>query len=263
MRLRFSTVLALAVAAMAPPARAELNARYRGVDRMSGMEVPATAQLSVGPDRAALSIKGSATVRILFWEDTGTLRIVDDTKKTYVDLEQCAGPAAGGAAMMSEIEGLTSEQRQMADDMIKQSAESDRGTSQPEYVWTKRAQKVLGYDCTVVEVNEGGEKRAEYCGCKSKDFEITEAERAIVRAMQTCLGSFLMTVKPFEGATAGAFRWDSSTDGFPLVSRCLEDQKIVFDVTMESFDRKKLSDDLFSLPADYTSVDFSTPPTGE
>jgi hypothetical protein len=73
------TVIVAATLLVAAPARAELNAYYSGVDRMTGSEVPATVQYSIAKNRVALVIHGSTDSRMLFLEDQELLRYIDDT----------------------------------------------------------------------------------------------------------------------------------------------------------------------------------------
>ncbi|HYR69159.1 MAG TPA: hypothetical protein VER77_04705, partial [Candidatus Dormibacteraeota bacterium] len=131
-----------------------------------------------------------------------------------------------------------------------------------EYVWTKERTKVLRYDCTKVEIMRSEEKRGEYWGTPSKDFQLSEPEHETMLAMQEYLRNFTIKVVP-AGAGEGvrAFEWDTSVDGFPLITRCFEKGRMTLDLKAESFDRKPLSKELFEIPSDYK--EFSIPVPGE
>ena len=252
------------VLAAASPARADLNATYRGVDRTTGTEVPVTVQFSIGAERIAVIVKGPRSVRILFRQDPGSLRFVDDTGKSYFDIERCSQADSG---MLAGIEGqlsqLTPEQRQMAEGLIQGAEETDQALPTSPYAWTKEKRSILAHECTMVNVMEGDEKVADYCACTSKDFRLNGAELAAVTAMQACLGNVFPVLGPTGGANVRALQWDTSKDGFPLLIRGFGGGSATFDVTMESFDRKKAAADLFALPSDYAKAELSAPPETE
>jgi uncharacterized protein DUF4412 len=260
-------MIALLLLCAADPSRAELNAYYRGVDRMSGDETPATAQLSIEAGRVALVIKGSHGCRMLFLKKDETLRFVDDAEKTYVDMEKSwLGSGAEGEAEMTasleqELAQLPPDQRDAARALVEESLGSAKAPPAPEYVRTKEKSKVLGYDCTKVEVMRGGDKRGEYWGTASKDFHMSDAERTTMLAMQEYLRRLASLVAPagVEAGPAGAFDWDLSVDGFPLITRCFEKNTMTLDLKAASFDRKALSKDLFEIPSDYKELSIPAP----
>ena len=81
--------------------------------------------------------------------------------------------------------------------------------------------------------------------------------------MQEYLRNFTIKVVPAGKADGGvrAFEWDTSVDGFPLISRCFEKGTTTLDLKAESFDRKPLSKKLFEVPSDYK--EFSIPVPGK
>lgn len=264
------TLIALILLGTAGTSWAELSTYYRGVDRMTPSEVPATAQFSIEPGRGAFVMRSSRNVRMLFLEKEEVLRFVDDTGKTYFDMtKEWVQPAGEGQAEMAanleqELAQLPPEQRDAARALVQKSLETMKTTSAAsEYVWTKETAKVLGYDCTKVEIMRSGEKRGEYWGTRSKDFQMSDAERKTMLAMQEYLRNF--AIKVFPGASGGdavrAFVWDTSVDGFPLISRCFDKGKMTLDLKAESSDRKALAKDLFQIPSDYK--EFSIPVPGK
>jgi len=247
--------LALALTSLAAPARADLNATYRGVERFTETDTTATVQVSIASDRIAFVIRGSRDVRILYWKDKSTMRLVDDTGKNYLDLERCTSPGGG---LMSVVQGqlshLTPQQRAMAEQMLQSEANDEGDASKPEFVRTKEVKKILDHDCTIVKVRRNGETHAEYCACASPDFRLTGAERAALTEANLCLHSLFSTVEIGRGDPSGAFEWDTSTEEFPLLSRCLSGETVTLQVTLESFDRNRVADSLFALPAGYSKM---------
>src|SRR6266852_2438754 len=119
--MRRLLLIALMQFGLAASADAELNTYYRGVERKSGKDVPATAQFSIEPGRVAMVMKGSRNSRMLFFEKDGLLRIVDDTGKTYFDMHRGSihAPQPVGSDMAADLEKqmaqLPPEQRKMAE----------------------------------------------------------------------------------------------------------------------------------------------------
>ncbi len=261
--MRYLILTALSLAAGVSPARAEFHAYYQGVDRMTDKEVPATAALHIQPGQAAIVVTGSRTMRMIFLEEPAILRFVDDAEMSYFDMD--AGTSASGmtAEMEQRLAQLPPDQRKMAEDMIQNSLGANRPTATADFVSTKVTRKILEHDCTMIDVVRGGEKVGEYCGSKSKDFLLSETEKTTMRAMQKQLDNFFIALGSLEGGGARAFQWDAGADAFPLLSRCIEEKKITFDVELASFDRKPLETDPFAVSQDYEMKDVPEAPSGE
>jgi len=264
--MRHIALIALILFGAAGSAKAELNANYRGVDRMTGDEVPATAQFSIEPGRVAVILKGSHDCRMLFLEGEGVLRFVDDVGKTYFDMEKswigssADDQAAVTAGFEQELAQLPPDQQDAARELLRQALESEKAPAAPEYVRTKEKTKVLGYDCTKVEIMRDGDKRGEYWGTPSKDLQMSDAERKTMQSMGEYLRRLTQMAPAGAGdAATGAFEWDLSSDGFPLITRCFEKGKMELDLKAESFDRKALSKELFEIPSDYKELSIPVP----
>jgi len=260
--MRSSVLIILATFAAAPPAEAQLTTFYRGTERMGDKEVPATAQFSIEKGRAAMVMKGSRAARMLFVEKSEVLRIVDDTGGSYFDLGKAtagSGPTEMMAELKEQLDQLPPEQRKMAEESMKGALGSAKPPPPTEYVWTKEKKSIAGYECTRVDLMRGSDKRGEYWGTTSKDFRMSDAERKTMLAMQEYLRNFLIMVRP-AGAGAGgegtrAFQWDTSVDGYPIVTRCFDGGKMTLDLTLESFNRNAVSKDLFEVPSSYSKYD--------
>lgn len=255
--MRSSTAIALALLFAASPAAAQLNTYYSGTERKDGKSVPATAQFSVEKGRVAVIMKGSRSSRMLFLEKQGVLRVVDDVSKTYFDLDRQAMQGGGAMDQMEkQLAQMPPEQRKMAEQMMQ----SAMGSAKPKpttYVWTKEKQTIKGYDCTKVEAMVGDEKRSEYWGTTSADFKMTPDERNTMLAMQGYLYRFMISVRGGEGdGSSRAFQWDTSVDGYPLVSRCFDHGDTTLDLRLERFDRKPLDKDLFEVSSGFKKQEF-------
>jgi hypothetical protein len=252
------TVAAIAFAA--GPARAQLTTLYKGVQREGQKESPATAQFSVEEGRVGMIMKGSRSSRMLFLEKEQVLRMVDDDSKTYFDLGQSSlqGPGTGAAPAMANfqkmLEQMPPEQRKMAEGMMQKSLGGTKPESQTVYVRTNEKMTISGYESTRVEARRGDAKVSEYWGTTSNDLKMTPAERRTMLTMQGYLRNFLITVRSADGGGLRAFEWDTSVDGFPVITRCFRGSETTLDLTLDSFNRKPLPDDLFALPSDYKKM---------
>ncbi len=263
--MRPFVIAALAVLVVASPAAAQFTARYEGVQKVGDKRVPVVQQISIDQGRVAMVLKGERSGRILFLQKDNVLRMIDDSGKTWMDLDRAAMKQQIGGAMdemQKQMANMPPEQRAMVEKMMKGNMAAAKTPPPTVYMWTKEHQKVKGYDCTKVEVLEGEEKRAEYWGTPSADFKLKEPERATVIAMQSSLRDFLIQVAPAGGNPNRAFQWDTSTDGFPLISRCFTGADTTLDVRLTSWDRKPIADDLFKVPDGYAKQDMGLPPAG-
>jgi hypothetical protein len=258
MRTLALTVAAIAIAA--GPARAQLTTLYKGVQREGQKESPATAQFSVEEGRVGMIMKGSRSSRMLFLEKEQVLRIIDDDSKTYFDLGQSSGPgpvtdvSAAMASYQKMLDQMPPEQRKMAEAMMPKSVAGPTPESQTVYVRTNERKTISGYESTRVEARHGNAKVSEYWGTTSNDFKMTPAERRTMLTMQGYLRNFMITVRSADGGGLRAFEWDTSVDGFPVITRCFRGSEVTLDLTLDSFHRKPLPAELFALPPDYKKM---------
>lgn len=241
-----STAIMLALLCGAAPASAQFNTYYTGTERKDGKSVPATAQFSVEKGRVAVIMKGSRSSRMLFLEKEGVLRVVDESTKSYFDLDRQALQGDAMGEMEEQLAKMPPEQRKMAEQMM-QGAMASRKPKASTYVWTKEKQTIKGYVTTKVECMVGDEKRSEYWGTTSSDFKMTPDERNTMLAMQGYLRNFMIAVRGGEGdsGSSRAFQWDTSVDGYPLITRCFDHGDTTLDLRLSSFDRKPVDKDLF------------------
>ncbi len=257
------TSILLVLCCATTPAAAQLTTTYTGIQRDGEKEVPASAVFAVENGRAAMILKGLRSARMLFDEKAQVLRIVSDDDKSYFDLDKDwqknGGPMGMMASMQKQLEAMPAAQRAMAEQMMKGAMASMSQQPQLEYVWTKDTQTIAGYECTRVEGMRGQEKVTEYCGTKSKDFWMSDADRQTILDMQGYLRNFMITVKSSDDAMR-AFQWDSKVDGYPVVSRCFNDGKMTLELTLQSLSRKGPSDTLFVLPTGFKKMQMMKPP---
>jgi hypothetical protein len=242
--VRSRIAIALAWLCVAAPASAQFNTYYSGTERRNGTSVPATAQFSVEKGRVAVIMKGSRSSRMIFLEKQGVLRVVDEGTKTYFDLDKQSAQGGPMDQMEKQLAQMPPEQRKMAEQMMgSMEAAKPKPTT---YVWTKEKQTVKGYEATKVECMVGDQKRSEYWGTKSADFAMTPDERNTMLAMQGYLRNFMIGVKGSEGdGSSRAFQWDTSVDGYPIITRCFDHGDTTLDLKLDRFDRKPLDKDLF------------------
>lgn len=255
--------IALVAAVWTVPADAQLNSYYKGVVRDGAKDVPATAQFSVEPGRAAMILRGATTRRMLYIESEQVLRLVDDARGSYLDLGKASGPgsiASGIDAQMAEmrrqLDRMPPAQRGMMEQMMRRTMGA---TEQPpdQYVWSTERKTIAGYEATRVDILQGGVKKSEYWGTPSADFKMSDAERKTMLAMQEYLRNSMIGVSPVGGG-ARAFQWDTSVDGYPVLTRCFNGDEMTLELQLDSVDRKPVSGDLFAIPSSYKKQEMPT-----
>ncbi|HET7226812.1 MAG TPA: hypothetical protein VFK69_13980 [Candidatus Eisenbacteria bacterium] len=249
---------------LASPAAAQLNSYYAGTQRVDGKAVPVTTQYSIDSTRVAVVFKGHNDWRMLYTAQDGRLRIVDDAGKRWFDLARDHRNAMNDmlAQMQQQLAAMPPEQRQMAQKMM---GGATAGMSAPEvvhYIRTDSTRKVNDYDCRRVDVVRDGRKRGEYWGSTAKDFAISPKERAIAIEMHDAMTSAVIVSSSSGGGDTRPFEWDTSKDGWPLITRCVDGDQVTLDLHMVSFDRKPLDAGLFELPKGYAEQKLDAPPTG-
>jgi len=245
--------------ALATPAAAQFNARYQGTQLVDGRSLPCSTQFSIDKDRVAAVFGGAHPARMLYLRKDGLLRIVDDVTKSYFDLARDDRNQMTGqmAKMQESMAKMPAAQREMAEKMMGGALASMASVPPPVYVRTSEKQTVNGYECTRIDVMRGDEKRGEYWGTTSPDFELTSDERDTRIAMQQALSA--MTILASSGGPGGGetrpFEWDTKVEGYPLISRCFDAGTMTLDLHLASFDRKPLDPALFELPKGYAKQD--------
>lgn len=252
-----STLLALALGCLARPLAAQLTTTYAGTQFIGGKQVAATAKFAVEAGHVAMIMTGERGGRMVFDEKAQVLHMISDADKSYIDIDQSAGGAGGPADMIQkQLEKLPPEQRAQAQQMMKSMTQSGAAAPQLTYVWTKETKTVLSYQCTLVEGMRGDAKVTEYCGSTSPDFKMSNAERNTMLDMQRYLRNFMIMVRSPDDATR-AFQWDTSVDGYPVITRCFRDGTMTLDLTLQSVSRAPLPPELFEIPRDYRKIDLA------
>ena len=256
--MRVTVVIAIVSLAVANPAAAQFNAYYEGSHLVGGKQVPLATQFSADKDHAVAIMKAEQSYRMVYTVKDNTLRVFDDGHKTYVDfdrasLEQVTGGAM--AQMQAQMAKVPPEQQAMMEKMLA----GAMGTAKQEpltYVTRDEHTQVLGYDCTRVDAMRGERKVAEYWGSTSPDFKIGDAERKAIIGMNGCLnGLNALETRGGPQAETRPFEFDTEANGYPLISRCVEDTVRTLDVQLVRYDRKPLAGELWAVPGGYTKQD--------
>jgi hypothetical protein len=250
MRTMVSVVVWLLL--VTPQSNTALNAFYKGTESFNGKDVSATATMSYSDGRAVMAVKGSKNFRMIYLQKEGVLRMVDDTGKMVVDIQE--GTDLMTSEMSKQLGQLPPEQRQMAEQMMRGLRGAAVAPPTKEFVWTKEKTTVKGYECTWVNILEAGVKRAAYCGTASPDFKMSgsvlDAALGMTRSLGQSIPSFAGASGSGQAATRG-FQWDTSKEGYPLISRCFEADRIILNLELDSFNRENPSEELFSIPKNY------------
>jgi hypothetical protein len=256
--LRFSPILIVALAV--PCANAALTTYYKGTVYESGKDVPATAAMSYSADRVAMMMSSvTQHYRMIFQTKDDLMTFVDDGKHTYIDLQGGVANAMD-AQMQAQLDRMPPEQRKMAEQMMQGMRGMTARKSVPdEYVWTTDTETRGKYRCTWVNIMQGNVKRAAFCGTPSADFTLSEQEHAAAVAFGHSLGNSSILTRDERGGQMRAFAWDNEKDGFPVVSRCFKDERIILNLELDTFNRDEPPAELFDIPGDYRRQSFGTP----
>jgi hypothetical protein len=74
--------------------------------------------------------------------------------------------------------------------------------------------------------------------------------------MQGYLRNFSIMVKSADDGMR-AFQWDTSTDGYPVITRCFRDGAMTLDLTLQSVSRKPIPAEAFVMPDGYRKMEMS------
>jgi hypothetical protein len=83
---------------------------------------------------------------------------------------------------------------------------------------------------------------------------MSDAERKTMLDVQSYLRNFTIMVKSANDDTR-AFQWDTTTDGYPVISRCYRNGAMTLDLTLQSVSRKPIPEEAFALPDGYRRID--------
>lgn len=253
-----SALSAFALWCWASPLTAQLTTSYTGFQRDGDREIPATARFSIESGRIAMIMTGTRSARMLFDAKARVLHMVSDDDKSYLDLQEGSGgdPTGMSEAMQKQLDALPKEQRAMAEQMMQSAMGAKRPAPPQVYVWSKEKKTIAGYECTRVDGMRGDTKVTEYCGTRSSDFKLSPAEHQTILAMQGYFRNFMISVRAPDDAIR-AFQWDTSTDGYPVLTRCYKDGKVTLELQLASVKREPPADSLFVIPSDYKKMDLS------
>jgi len=250
--------VALCATAAPAPTSAQLTTTYTGTQRDGDKDVPASAEFTIQNGRALMVMKGSRAMRMIFDARAGVLHIISDDDKSFFDITRANAAAGDPSGMMGEMqkqmEKMPKEQRAMAEGMMKGMMGSAATQPPLTYVWSKETREIAGYQCTLVAGMRGDNKVTEYCGSTSNDFKMSDAERATMLDMQGYLRNFGISVQ--SGDETRAFQWDTSVDGYPVLTRCYRNGTMTLELQLVSVSRKPLPDEMFEMPRGYKPMDF-------
>ncbi|HKW00778.1 MAG TPA: DUF4412 domain-containing protein [Vicinamibacterales bacterium] len=231
-----------------------MTTTYTGTEAMGGKTVPASAQFSVENGRVAAIMKGSHTGRLIFDQKAQVLHIVSDDDKTYFDLDKSSAGRGGDQMQMmqAQLAKLPPEQRAMAEQMMK----GVMSAAPPPLTYTQGTgtKTIAGYQCTMFEGMRGADKVTEYCGTTSSDFKMSDAERRTMLEMQGYLRNFTIMVKSSDDSMR-AFQWDTTVDGYPVLTRCFRGGAMTLDLTLDGVNHKPIPNEVFEIPRGYKKQD--------
>ena len=122
--MRALPLLVLGLVLSAAPAAAQFNAYYAGTQRVDGKDLPCSTQFSVEKGRVAVLLEGAHRSRMLFTQEDGKLRVVDDATRTWFDLDR------------KQLDGMSSAMADMQKQLAEMPAARRRARSSGTRAWT-------------------------------------------------------------------------------------------------------------------------------
>lgn len=271
-RSRTSLVVAGAALflAFAAPARADLNVVYSISETKGSKTTETTARWSMDATRVAVVVDGEDAARLLYNADTKVLRMVTDSKKRYFDLDEktidefAASMAAMRLQMEQQLASIPAEQQAMARDMMKKTmGDMMKEATPPEYLRMSETKTIAGFSSTRYDVLKDGVKTGELWASTDGVLELVAGEMATFLAMQQHLGRFVDTmlgfVKSLGADISGAFRVDTTVEGFPVRSVELDGDTVTMETTLTSANREPIDAALFIVPKEYKKEEIKLP----
>lgn len=254
----------------AGPARADLNVVYSITETKGSKTTETTARWSMDATRVAVVVDGEEAARLLYDADTKVLRMVTDSKKRYFDLDEktinefSTSMAAMRLQMEQQLASIPAEQQAMAREMMKKAmGNMAEEVAPPEYLRMSETKTIAGFSSTRYDVLRGGVKTGELWASTDGVLKLTAEEMATFLEMQEHLGRFVDTmlgmVKSLGADISGAFRVDTTVEGFPVKSVELDGDTVTMETTLTRADREPIEAALFIVPKDYKKEEIKLP----
>jgi len=270
MTIRTALVLVLALL-FGGQARADINGVYDMVVHKGGKENTSTMKYGLSADNVVMVMGGEKKMRMVFDRKKSLMRLIDDSRKKYFDLDEATlgelGSVLSGAMaqMQKSLEGMPPDQRAMAEQMLRKTLGAGESPKPPKFVRSSATRTIAGYSCTRYDVMQDGVKKSELWTSTDEALQPSPQEIETVRAMQRHLAKLLDAVGALAAnmadAGAGALRYDGTVEGFPVLTTVYDGDAVVSEMTLRKVDHDPVDPALLTVPDDYQPEEIKLPAT--
>ena len=190
----------------------------------------------------------------LFWA-------IDHDKKEYTEIDkkmmEQMGQSMGTAMkqMEEQMANMPPEQRAMMEQMMKgQMQMMTQAASEPTTLKkTGEKKKISGYKCTKYELLRGTEKVYEMWMTDWKNIKEGKELMAAFKVMSQFFMSLIEAYKdsPFIQAIDNPYSYANELNGFPVLTRSIEDGVVTYEATLKGVEKKSIPKDTFNPPKGY------------
>ena len=270
--LAAAAVLVAAVVAVAVPgsARADLVVTLERKSMRTDPPAVESQQMSMAGDKLAATVQESGRPSQLIWRgDKQTLYSIDPATKSYYAIDKATMTAVAeqvsGAMkqMQDELAKLPPEQRAQAEKMMANMGGKGGAASGPsiEVKVSGEKQTIQGYPCTRYDVLLGGKRTSEMWVAGWSAIKVTKDDMAALRSMSTFFEDMVKSNPMLRNlATSGAFQGLDRVDGFPVLVRHFDGDKVVEEMTLKGVERRAVPAGTFDIPAGYARKELGAKP---
>ena len=267
--VRLAGLAAAAVVAMAVPgsARADLVVTLERKSMRTDPPAVESQQMSMAGDKLAATVQESGRPSQVIWRgDKQTLYSIDPATKSYYAIDKATMTAVSeqvsGAMkqMQDELAKLPPEQRAQAEKMMGNMGGAASGPS-IEVKSTGEKQTIQGYPCTRYDVLLGGKRTSEMWVAGWSAVKVTKDDMGALRSMSTFFEDMVKSNPMLRNmATSGAFQGMDRVDGFPVLVRHFDGDKVVEEMTLKGVERRAVPASTFDIPAGYARKELGAKP---
>jgi hypothetical protein len=219
-------------------------------------------QLYMTPDNLKIVDPAQSSVMI-YKSKEDAVYMVDESNKQYVIMnrESMAQMNEQMAGMMKQMEEalaeLPEDQREMAKQMMKGKMPQGTTAKAPvmEVKRVGKTMKVADKPCERYDILKDGVKTTEIWAVPWKMFEVSEKEFAVFKKMASFMKELISASAFADKAQDGYFAGIDEIDGFPMLVRQLEGEKVTEETTTKSVKKTKLDATEFDISEDYKQHD--------
>jgi Domain of unknown function (DUF4412) len=217
-----------------------------------------TSQMFLTADKLATTLRsGAGETKMIYRGDKHAVYSLDPSTKTYMQLDKESMQAMGNQMnaaleqMKAKLDEMPPEQRAQVEKMMQQNAAKDG--PKIEVKPTAEKQTIDGKPTQKWEVTMDGKRTSEIWVASWKDAGVKKEDAAVLSDMATFFEEALRANPMLARMGGGGMRGMNHIDGFPVLVRHYEGDKVMREMAFKSVEKKSVDAATFDIPADYTA----------